>query len=776
MCIKLINLLQEKCKAEAKIKKIEAQETKIAKRFAKICPTTSFPNISSLSPEMFEHLKNHSEFIFLYIEYIVNPEIKYWKSNIRNNAQNMASMFASFYTCTGTPYNDGAYPAGMEMLRDPGTLEDALGIITKKCPENPVHKLTKSEPKDILQEILQKFFSRKESDFTALIDGGAQLKGLHNIEVARTMLEFVRKLRPDIMAIDFFLKDEEGKDILSTIQVNSPDPIPYDLCKIPPEARLAYFDQRHGFAANIPQKFNGRGLVLLGENHTLYRLLQEIFRMRGIKVFMRLIGADIGIESPEDLEKVNKENTQSVEFAVTDDVQAAISGPRLPTLRDIIAFCRKNEADLIERINYNSCRQKIDNVIRREILDKIYEASSVNNMLSLLDEFYSVLISHVEDDPQKLFGLIEVDKITSQVVEQAVEKAYDVIKNSSSFTTKEKKRIYATLLSIIEQKHPMPETVTVSTDGKSDHLEVGDDFGKQVSVEAEHDHEDEDENENENENELETSLQQQLPQSGYFREWEWSDKISPYTRDWIQFSPYADAIGTFVGGKWESMKTLWARKKGKITGIELPPLFSVVDVAANSSVPDCTALAKAIDKRLWFTNNFLPTVTRYRADAAIEFPSISQRELVEVLVFADEDEDELSIHSVGCLSQHDAEQWRELFKKHKGAMHLNQRVFLYDTRLRVIVAGNQIDRAKLIKNHDFQELEAQLKFMHGDFDFPDEMMEVLTNWLSRHDIKSMENGFRAIHAERCKKSFEGSALDILFANLRKKKKGSASPQ
>ena len=518
-------------------------------------------------------------------------------------------------------------------------------------------------------------------------------------------------------------------------------------------------------------------MILLGEKHTLYRLLQEIFRMRGIKIFMRLFGIDTGVENKDELHAVNKENTQTVELAVTEDVLKAIFAvtrniqaveENLPSLREIIIFCIHNEAKIIEQINYNSYKQKIHNVIRRAVLDKIYDADSVGKVLGLYEEFQSVLVTEVQDDPKVLFGLIEEEKPTKDVLEFAIAKAFEVIKGSSSFTPDEKKKVWIALTTI--EDTPMPKTVTVSTNGKEMLLNLTDDLDKQTTIEIENENEDENDLQNETENELDTHNQQQLPSAGYFEEWEWSDKITAENMDWIIYVPYEQAIGsvssTLLKSMTTSLKSMWGSKP-KDSEIPLtPPLFSVRDVAYGSPSPACKAVAGFFDQRLWMTNNFLPTVTRRLMDSTVDFPSIGQRELFEVLVFAEETTNGLHVNSMGCLSQHEAAWWRE--KLAKRSTNKKLQVFLYDTQLRTIVAGDQIERKKLINDVAFQRLEVQLKYLNGEAEIKEELMSALEDWVREMNPKALEKAFQTIHSERNKKNYEGSNMDVLFSKLNKK--------
>jgi len=241
------------------------------------------------------------------------------------------------------------------------------------------------------------------SDFTALIDGSAQLKGLTNQQVAESMLDFVIQARPDIRGVVYFAKDKEGRDQLVCLEKGSSTPVSLDLCSIPPEHRLTYFDQRHGFAADVPQKSSAKGLNLVGDKITLNRLMQEVFRMRGIKKWKKLMGLSNEADAPDEMN-----STQTIHFALTKATQNLMSGDRETTLSDIIQAAIRNEALLVADDNYAAYPQKLRSKVRRAVIDKIMNASTLERKLKIFKEFYEVLAPKVEDNPANLYGYMAV--------------------------------------------------------------------------------------------------------------------------------------------------------------------------------------------------------------------------------------------------------------------------------------------------------------------------------------------------------------------------------
>lgn len=757
----LRSALYQKMLNEMKARSIAAEETTAYKNFKRFCPEFDLRNHVSDWPVT---SLNHPEAAFLYVRFFVYKTIDYWTLNLRSNAQNFASLFNSQVYDTGTPYNEGNYPATTKVLWDPGTIGEALHIINKKCPADGIHALDNSKPDAVLNEVLQKFFT-SGSDFTAIIDGGAQLRGLNNEHVAHVMSTFAKQYRPDIKAIIFFMRDQNNVDQLMALKIGSSQPIPYEQCVLQPAECLSYFDQRHGFAANIPQKFNGKGLILPGQNHTLYRLLQEIFRMRGVKVFRKLIGIGKEKMTIEELEQSNLTKTQTVHFALTPQVLNRINSKQLPSLEEIITFAIHNEQNVLLEHNYNAYKQKVHNTVRRAILDKILESKNTQQMLNIFKEFKNknVLISTVDDDPKKLYGLIDQWVSTPDVLNAIRYSMMNIIENSNRFTREEVNQIRKKIEDIPVPS--MPEKVFVQTDGKTLYTDLLEDIGKEVNQTLEQEQEVENEQELEQDTQRENNFQTQLNSSlSSFEEWTWNKDLSPSSLEWLVFSsPQQTSVEGFF--------TLFnpSKKEEKITNV---PLFKVQDLLKHSSNSILKNIFHAFDTRLWFSNNFLPQKIKNRKEQVYEIGSPGQRELYEVLVHIDDSSSDLKVVSMGCLSQKDAAIWRKkLEEKNTSSQNVsaqkNYKTILYDTTIRTIVAGDHIDMNRLKKDPDFIRLEIQLKFLNGDKYYAKCQMEQLKKWMQTNDVENIKKAFLTIFDEKGKGNLQGSDINNLFSEFNK---------
>lgn len=715
----LIHHLKKGAIKEQKIKGIHFSDTLYGQKLACLCPDLSFARkLTAMDwKKIEEDLARSPLAIALYVRFFIHPTILYWPQNNCSDAQNATSMFKKSYATTGTPYNAGSYPASAKMLYDPGTIGEALHILQEKCPLDGVHLLHHQKAEDVLEEILRSYF-HSGSGFTALIDGGAQLKGLSNREVASKMAEYARSHRPDISTIDFFTRDAEGKDVLMTLPVNASTPIYRDLCKKPLEERLTYFDQVHGFGANNPQKSNGKGLLLIGPKHKLYSLLQEVFRMRGVKIFKQFLGEKE--LSEEEWKKIHLETTQTVHFALTPQVQKML--PENPGLQEILAFALKNEEEKILEDNYEAYQQKVKNTVRRAILDKILQQDSFKGIVGLFKEFMNILIHTVEENPIHLYGKIKKLKKTEKVLKKIRSQSLLPILASRLLSEEEKRQIKNSVKSI--PIPPMPKKVEVFSAGKEIQWNALADLNKQLSVNVNQTNENEQQAETENEVQVQSCQDVSRP---FYREKEWDQHLNPWSTAWLRFtSPLSP-------------------KNQKLT----PPLYSAQALCQHHSKQEIRHLNTLFDERLWVSHNFLPIQRGH----LVELGSTDQRPLFEILLTLKKQPDGTEkIVSAGCLSQKDAAFWRkQLEGRVNSTKEAGTRVLLYDTSTRCPVGGDKMSFSEIEKmkqSPDFQLLEIQLHFLCGSILDRGSHLKRMKEWVNTVGLEPLHAFLKSLYPQK----------------------------
>ncbi len=698
----------------------------------------------------YEKLKSDPNAHIFYIRYHVMSQIRYWKKSIQNNAQDFASMFHRSISCTGTPFNDGTYPAWMKMLRDPTTIGELLHLIYQKCPKNGIHILDGGSPKKILEEILTKYFSSPiDYKFSAIIDGGAQFTGMSNEDVAKEMIAFCQKHRPDIKAVKFFKEDETGKEQVYCFINGNDTPLPVASIKLDPADCLTYYDQRHGFGADIKQ--TGDGLETMGPNHPLYRWLQELFRIRGLKKQARLKA----LQELTTMQNIHICMTKDIQKRIMETDQNTTSIPH-PTLADIVDYALRNEAAIAEEENFSSMRRKIATAIKNAINKKIMEMdpTDFNKWTKVWKEFETIFISENEDDPAKTFGLIKTKVSSKEALEAAAKEAYHKIAASALFSDQEKGKI---LESIIKLAAPvMPEEATVWCKEKGKPIELGsmDSLGSTQTIEMSQ--QQNEETEQMNQIQLNTEMEQNLRMPCLnasakckYTEWEWPEIKDYASLDWFKIS----------SPQYIRLRLVSLRKKPSV------PFFSVRDLLKRVDIKEFRQAASYFDSRLWMSNNFVPRHARFNdRNLPVNIGHKHQFALNNVLIHFEEKENgTLEILKMGPLSTRDASQLR---KKIPSAAEYWEgkkiKTVIWDVHSRTIQGGCPLKQSVLRSHQDLKLLAGQLKMLDGMTNLKHEK-QALVRWLKQLDNpQSIKFMFNVIHNLRQFPSYQNSIAEQLF--------------
>jgi len=110
--------------------------------------------------------------------------------------------------------------------------------------------------------------------YHALIDTGALVTGLTNIEVAGCLLE------EGLAEMDgvIFLDEDDRKMML----LRSGKVMKLEQCGVPMGRRFSFYDQCHTTGMDIKQVLNAKAALTLGKDMTFRDYAQGAFRMRGI--------------------------------------------------------------------------------------------------------------------------------------------------------------------------------------------------------------------------------------------------------------------------------------------------------------------------------------------------------------------------------------------------------------------------------------------------------------------------------------------------------------
>lgn len=763
--LKLFLKLVGKTRAEMKRRQVRMEETSFYKLLSKVVPEEQLPAFieqkfytAADKKMIFDGLAKERDAVQRYIHYFVKNQIKFWKKNQRSNSQNFVSQFKYFMSTTGTPYNEGTYPNKCKMLHDPVTIGEALHIIKQKCPPDGIHILKNDSPQNVLKESLEDFFSTG-SNFSAIIDGGALLKGLSNESVARSMLENAKTHLPHIKAVKFYRKKDDGLDELVWIDINGKISPVSDL--LSPESCLTYYDQAHVYASDIEQKPNAIALVLIGENEddqTLQIEIQECLRMRGLP-------KQDTVREPT---QKDPESSQSIHFAMTQTAKQKISPTRHPTLEDIVYFGVTNEANRAKKDNYTARLQKIHNVVRRAVLDKIIYEEDIDKGVAIFFEFIDVLIDELETDPAKLYGLIETQVSYTLGLESTRDKVWAFVEKSHRFTDKEKKEIKDKLEEYTKpDSTTMPEKVTayleedkVVHDVLSDHFKETQVYQEAGNLEVEQD-QDQDQDLR---LEQDQKLQQQVKdfEDKLYEEIKWPKKLNFLSLDWFKATNPAGSNSGFLSGLSRSIMDPFYSEMSILSF----PLFQLNELYKYAQDEALKNLAKCIDNRFWATNHFIPRQVKVSQEV-VEGGSKKQRQSYQLLLhFTEEKEGTINVQKAGFLSVHDAKAWRTYFENMTAEEQRSpKKAVIYDVDLRAIVAGNSSKLFTLRKTPFVIEAEVIAKFLNGDTEYKHHQLNYLKQWIAKHGVTHMKRAFKKIHEQRGVQAYEGSKINQIFDEL-----------
>lgn len=742
---KLVTLLSQTAQKEMKVFDIPYEETKVAIRFGKYF-TNEFliENKRDDFSTVYHELNQDPDICMLYTRHFIRPQIKFWKFNIENNSHDFASMFHQQISCTGTPYNDGTYPTWLKMLPDDGTMGELLHIIQQRCPKDHIHVIEGHDPLSSLSEIIHAFLP-PGAPFSAIIDGGALFTGISNYEVARQILTYCKRNRPEIKAVKFYMEDTNGKDQLFCLTPNHQDPILASNLHIKPAECITYYDQRHGFGADVKQE--GDGLETLGPNHPLFKWLQEIFRIRGLKKEFRL----------EAWEGLNFQQ-QNIQIVMLKALQNIIFGNdtlsyKAPTLYEIIEYVIRNEAALAEDENFPSMISKIKHVPVKTVYKKIMTTPShdFENWFGTFTDHDSLFIQKVLDDPIQLFGHSKSLTPVKDALKKASQATLRNLKKKSGLNKEDIDEIKNELRNLRkpERLPPLPLFVQIPVTADN-HLHfdsmIALGLEQTAQITAEQAAEQEIDQEMDQEMNLNVaaethSLNPEDNSSAYYKELPWPKVENPASLDILQFK---------TDGQYE-------RYLMPIQSF-CCPLYQFNTILAASDLPPLNFLSNHIDDRIWVSNNFLPRTVTGLFQKPVEPVSPYQRHLAQTLVhFKINTEGKAEILYVGALSLKDGVFWKKNLPS--SPVYWDQqeiKVVLWQANLGHIHAGNIEYENLLTKNEDFNTLLLQLKILDGQFRFP-KQKSLLKKWLkNRASFKLLES---FVHVGMSRQSqFSGSQL------------------
>lgn len=770
---KLIDYLYQKAKTRSHI---PLDETRYGRLFASWCPGKLLSKAYDEPIETLHALlKDHNEAILTYAQF-VGSQIRYYSNNVKSNSSNFASMFHSFLADSGSLYNHETYPEGTEVIWDKGTQGETKHLMQLKQKEGSVKILNENTSSNILLEIA-KFIVNDHH--CALIDRGALLRGLSNEEVAKILLNTFALNHSPYQGVVFY-NDLNEQMILET---GSSLPVPLHERNVSPHQRFTYFDQAHTYASDIPQPYFGTAIVTLSENTTLENFAQAVWRMRGLK------------------------KRQTITVVMTPELRNKISPEKHPTLEDIYAFIIRNEAQEIGEDNYHADRQKICDITRRMVLDKMYSLLDDENdtastfskkFLNFFKEFEDLFIEEETYDPTQLFGAIDAQEDPRNLLLLTLYCRCARCEQSSHFNSEELKVLQSLKKHWEESLHQKvskyPDTVhTYINGGLPSFTTANSLFQEQQIVEASGEEEKATENEThqvkETDQQLNTySTHQSELQMPY--KWRnptlWNDSLDITHLSWLKFKDPHSNLESIVSGCATEMTSLFQQgssaflsavssslsnslSKHALSSTQAPQpilhkenpqssdpyvsLFRLQDFFSKSDDPIIARASIHFEKNLFCTHNFAPVRSEGPFEYAITPLARNRKTVSEILVIQ-----ENSCHSpqgnlyLGLIDHSDVHFWKKKLLENRSSAHS---IAIYGVGLRRVFYTNNrtiMDTQILHQNPKFLRGLVQIKFYDGDLCYTHDECHALKTWLREGNAHLMKELFLKILDSREKQT------------------------
>lgn len=355
----------------------------------------------------YETHKNNNNIKNYYLTEQVLPAIVNNPVTLCSNDQNHVSIYRSVSGFTGTDYNYRCFHGSI--VRDAtdsmGTDGQTLTHLLKK--ERPTHVLSHNDSQALFQLLKE---HKDLSSIRAFMDVGAQFRGISNRNVADQIARFYAQ-RPALamkhvlyfneenllcaLPVGHEPEHEEAFVLGSSENISEKLGCPHDQC-------FTYYDQAHTTGADIQQAPGTIGLVTVSEDRMLRDILQSVMRLRDLK------------------------KTHHVEFVVMEPLQKKYPNIAKWDVRTIVNVCLEHQAKTLMQEHLASAMNKMNNIVRQDMLERIRTASSNIDKMILSDASKAVLYEVDIADYVEKYGMpeqmVETEVLLKRVQAHAVEK------------------------------------------------------------------------------------------------------------------------------------------------------------------------------------------------------------------------------------------------------------------------------------------------------------------------------------------------------------------
>lgn len=400
--------------------------------------------------DFYNFVKENQKFRrYCLLEYVLN-HVEKSSIYLSSDAQNHASQFRTVQGMTGTNWNKRTFPVYMvpNDLVSKGSDGQTINHLLRNPQQTHLLPETGNKPAKILSEALNLLSSHaNKKSLHAWIDLGAYFKGLGNMEVAKEFSQYFAR-SPDFQYQKFVLyfgqddklyampvSSDPNKLIPIKLDNTDPDYIQRVLgCS--PDNYFTYYDQRRTTGTDINQATEAHALVTLGVKTLSRDYLQAVARMRGLK------------------------NAQRIECVIPKDVQDAHPEITHWDVNSVIKFCIDNQVDRLAEDHFRSSLQKLKNVVRNDLFEKLLGEHDVKKQKALMNKFHKVFFNEIRRTAFQQFGGVKKLEKTKDVLDKTKDdllKQWKSIMSEASMPVSEmdSKAVLDYMTAIIDQSLPI---------------------------------------------------------------------------------------------------------------------------------------------------------------------------------------------------------------------------------------------------------------------------------------------------------------------------------
>lgn len=327
-----------------------------------------------------------------------------------SNDQNHVSAYRSTVGFTGTDYNYRCFHDSIRRDNTESLGTDGQTIAHLLRKERQTHILDQNNSK-VLFDLLTNHAALE--DVRAIIDVGAQFKGISNRQVANKLAQFyAEKPDLDIKYILYFNKDNvlcalktgHNPEHEEPLVLGSSDNI---LSKLDCESSqyFSYYDQAHTTGTDIKQAPNTIGIVTVSEKVMLRDLLQAVMRLRDLK------------------------DSHHIEFSVMQSLTKEYPTIKKWDAKTILNLCLEYQAKTLVEEHLSAAFNKINNVVRHEVLTQIKTSKNIMDKMILSDAYKEMLYQFDNASYFDKYGMPESTIETENLLKMAQENAITLWKN-----------------------------------------------------------------------------------------------------------------------------------------------------------------------------------------------------------------------------------------------------------------------------------------------------------------------------------------------------------